>query len=140
MKLIYLLDTCVISEQTKVEPQAQVLEYMKRHDGHMAMSAITWQELHFGVERLPRGRRQDNLRRWLLEVLAPHLPVLPYDEHAAWIHGSMAADLQQAGRVLSWADSLIAATAISCNMVLVSRNTQDFAGIPQLMLENWFNP
>lgn len=138
MKPIYLLDTCIISEQIKAQPHAQVLERMKRHDGHMAMSAISWQELHFGVERLARGRRQDNLRRWLLEVLAPHLPVLPYDEHAAWIHGSMAAELEKTGRVLSMADRLIAATAISCNLVLVTRNTQDFEGIPQLMLENWF--
>ena len=40
------------------------------------------------------------------------------------------------GRFLPVIDSLIAATAISCSLTLVTRNSKDFKSIPEIKLVN----
>lgn len=138
MKLVYLLDTNIVSEPLKPAPDPGVIEKLHRYDGMMAIPAIVWHELLFGVNRLTQGARQRRLRTYLLEVVAPSFPVLPYDDHAAWIHATFRSGLEAAGKVQGFADGIIAATALSNNLILVTRNTQDFDTVPDLYLENWF--
>lgn len=102
------------------------------------MPAIAWHELRYGVERLADGVRKKALMRFLMEVLAPHVPVLPYDDHAAWVHAAFRARLEGAGTPIPFADSQIAAIAIAHNMILVTRNLRDFRALPELQSENWF--
>jgi len=138
MKIIYLLDTNIISEPLKPAPDRVVVERLHRYDGMMAIPSIVWHELLFGVNRLPQGSKQRRLRAYLLEVVASNFPVLPYDDHAAWIHATFRSGLEAAGKVQGFADGLISATALANNLILVTRNTQDFDTVPDLYLENWF--
>jgi len=94
--------------------------------------------LLYGVARLPTGRRQDRLRAFLLDVVSPNLPVLPYDEHAAWIHADLRSSREKAGNPMPFVDAQIAAIAVANNLVLVTRNLGDFALYPGLMCESWF--
>ena len=138
MKPFYLLDTCIVSEAVKPEPSPLVLEKLKKYEGLTAISAVVWHELLFGVNRLPGGRRKSRLEVFLRELVAPHIPVIPYDDHAAWFHASLRAQLEKEGRSLSFADGQIASTALANNMILVTRNKSDFVGIQHLYIENWF--
>lgn len=74
-----------------------------------------------------------------MEVLAPYVPIIPYDDHAAWVHGHFRSKLESSGITLAFADSQIAATAIAHNMILVTRNVEDFTSITELKIENWFD-
>jgi tRNA(fMet)-specific endonuclease VapC len=138
MKLTYLLDTNVVSELAKPVPEPRVLSRFARHEGRLGMPALVWHELLFGVARLPPGRRQDRLRAFLLDVVQPGLPVLPYDEHAAWIHANARSAQEKIGQALPFVDAQIAAIAVANNLVLVTRNLGDFTGFPGLMSESWF--
>lgn len=138
MKLVYLLDTNIVSEPLKPAPDPGVIERLHRYDGMMAIPSIVWHELLFGVNRLPQGSKQRRLRAYMLEVVAPNFTVISYDDHAAWIHATFRASLEAAGKVQGFADGLIAAVALANNLILVTRNTQDFDTVPGLYLENWF--
>jgi tRNA(fMet)-specific endonuclease VapC len=135
---LYLLDTNVISELAKPRPDAQVISSIQNHQGLMAIPAIVWHELIYGVARLPQGNRKNLLNHFILDVVAPSFDVVPYDDRAAWIHGTQRAELEAHGNTLPFADSQIAAIAVSRNMILVTRNKADFSVIPALMLEDWF--
>jgi tRNA(fMet)-specific endonuclease VapC len=137
---MYLLDTNILSELAKPSPHPLVLQRIERYQDIEAMSAITWHELSYGVARLPEGTRKEQLMRFIMEVLAPHIPVIPYDEHAAWVHGTLRARLEKEGITVPFADSQIAATALANNMILVTRNEGDFLVFKDLYKENWFNP
>jgi tRNA(fMet)-specific endonuclease VapC len=140
MKAIYLLDTCILSEPTKPNPAELVMHKLNKHEGVMAIPAIAWHELLYGVDRLPEGRRKRRLAAYTLEVVAPLFAVIPYDDHAAWIHASLRTQSDNDGRALSFADGQIASIALANNMILITRNIKDFAGIPHLHIENWFEP
>jgi tRNA(fMet)-specific endonuclease VapC len=140
MKAIYLLDTCILSEPTKPNPAELVLHKLNTYEGLMAIPAIVWHELLYGVDRLPEGRRKRRLSAYTLEVVTPLFSVIPYDDHAAWIHASLRTQSDNEGRALSFADGQIASIALANNMILITRNIKDFAGIPQLHIENWFEP
>lgn len=140
MKTVYLIDTNIISEPLKPQPNSHVLALLERHQGMMAIPAITWHKLLYGCERLADSHRKERIRAYLREVVAPSLPVVPYDEHAAWIHADARRHLEETGKSLPFVDTQIAAIAKANNLVLVTRNINDFKVFPGLMLENWFLP
>ena len=79
----YLLDTNVASEPLAARPSAGVLAGIQAHAAELAISAIAWQEMHFGLERLPPGTRREQIRAYLEERVRPTLPILPFDAAAA---------------------------------------------------------
>jgi tRNA(fMet)-specific endonuclease VapC len=138
VKLVYLLDTNIVSELLRPSPDERVIESMRAYDGTMAIAAIVWHELLYGLARLPEGTRKRRLSAGIYHVIAPAFPVLPYTDSAAVLHADMRAAADAAGRPLSFADGMIAAVARSNNLLLVTRNIDDFAGVPGLPVENWF--
>ena len=83
MSLKYLLDTNVLSEPLRPEPNQRVVEWLKEHHQKMATAAPVWHEMGFGCRLLLLLARRKKLERYLEEVLEPSLPVLPYDAQAA---------------------------------------------------------
>ena len=57
---------------------------------------------------------------------------------ALWLVIKMRADTETKGKTLPFVDGQIAAIAIANGLILVTRNSKDFAGIASLQLENWF--
>ncbi len=142
MKTVYLLDTCIISEPVKPLPNETILAKLEKYDGLCAIPSLVWHELRYGVDRLPEGKRKKRLLIYLQEVIAPFLPVIPYDEHAAWMHANIRIDLEQGksgSRILPFADGQIAAIALANNLILVTRILKDFKQIRHLAVENWFD-
>lgn len=126
----FLLDTNAISEWVKARPNPGVVEWMGRVDeGQVFLSAISILELRYGVDRLPGGRRRDNLDRWLHDGLLPRFEsrILAIDVAVADEGGRIMARREQAGRPIEPADALVAATAIVHGLTLVTRNVADFA-------------
>ncbi len=138
---VYLLDTNILSEPTKLRPNPSVLERLEQVSPLCAMSSITYHELYYDVHLVQNETRRLHLERYLLNVVKPSFPVLSYDSSTAEIHAVMRARLRERGMSVADMDAQIAAIAIANNLILVTRNVRDFepmATVSTLMLENWF--
>ena len=136
----YLLDTNVISEWVKPRPDAGVVAWLHTSDeDRHHLSVITLGEIRAGVDRLSAGARHKHLDRWLTHDLADRFAgrILAVDHTVADIWGKLVAAATRRGRGLTTADGLIAATAIAHGLVLVTRNTRDFAGIVDAVENPW---
>ena len=126
MSLGYLLDTNVLSEPLRPQPDRRVLEWIEEHREEVATAAPVWHELRFGCQRLPPSARREKLEQYLGEVLEPSLLVLPYDAQAAEWHAAERARLTSAGRTPAFVDGQIAAVAAVNRLAVVTLNPSHF--------------
>ncbi len=141
MKLSYLLDTNIVSEFTKENPDNNVVYLYEIRKNLCAISATVWQELIYGISRMPKGKKKASLENFT-EKLRSNVEILPYDNFAATICGNLLAKAEKDGKSLPVMDCQIAATAIANGMVLVTRNVSDFDEAVEncfLRVENWFS-
>lgn len=133
--LKYLLDTNIVIYVIKHRPP-EVREVFNRHQGRMAISAVTLAELLHGAEKSADTPR--NLR--VVEDLCSRLDVLPYGLKAAQHYGSIRAALERRGQPIGVNDLHIAAHARSEGLTLVSNNLREFDRVEGLLTENWLAP
>ena len=133
----FLLDTNVLSEPVRPIPDGYVLERLREHSEEIATAAVVWYELHFGVRRLPESGRRRTLQRYLEKVVLASVPILPYDAGAAAWHAAERARLTSLGRTPAFPDGMIAATAHTNRLILVTRNVKDFMDFEGLEVESW---
>ena len=138
MGLVYLLDTNIISEPAKPNPNSAVLKKIQKHQNEIAISSITWHELLFGYQRLPESKKKERIGGYLNEAIQRKIAILEYGGDSAEIHANERARLVADGLTPSFADGQIAAIAQSTNLILVTRNTQDFKNFSEITVENWF--
>jgi hypothetical protein len=134
--LSYLVDTNVLSELRRKQPQPKVVAWFaQRPRQTLYLSVLTLGEIRKGIERLEAARQQP-LLDWL-EVELPNYflgRLLAIDAHTADRWGRL---LGSAGRPLPAVDSLLAATALQHDLTLVTRNTADFAGTGVRLINPW---
>jgi len=129
-----LLDTNVVSEAMKPEPNSAVRDWL---DAQLAetlfLSSITIAELKFGICALPEGKRKANLIAMLEGTLDLFTKtILPFDEEAAGLYGDLAVKARAAGRGFPTPDGYIAAIAAQHGFTVASRDASAFsaAGLP----------
>lgn len=109
---------------------------LKDHRGDtFAISAVTASELLHGVHRVSRSKRP--VTEAFVERLLQHIPVLPFDLISARTHARLWAELLGKGRMVGERDLLIAATALSRDHEVVTRDERSFPHIPGLRVEHW---
>lgn len=74
-----------------------------------------------------------------LEVILERLPVLPLITPSDRHYGAIRQHLEQSGTPIGPNDLLIAAHALSLNLILVTANTREFERVPDLRLANWLS-
>ena len=132
-----LLDTNVISELTRDEPDARVISFLSRHR-ELWVSSIVLHELEFGLRLLPPGSRREGLRSVVSKFVTEHADrILPLDRSAAVAAAELRAHAQRSGRVLHLGDALIAGTAKAHDMTLATRNVTDFDGLDVSLTNPW---
>lgn len=62
---------------------------------------------------------------------------LPFDDTAAAIYGDIRAHLEKLGTPIGSNDLMIAAIALTHDLVLVTHNLREFERVPHLRLEDW---
>lgn len=122
---MYLLDTNVISELRRPRPHGAVVAWLEGvvdHDLHL--SAATLGELQAGVEmtREQDPEKADQIEKWIDQV-AQTWNVLPLDGRTLRIWAKLMH--KRSDDLLL--DALIAATALTHHLVVVTRNVRDFA-------------
>jgi tRNA(fMet)-specific endonuclease VapC len=138
MSLAFLLDTNVLSEAMRPQPDAEVLRRLSEVGAAAATAAIVWHELRYGLERLAPGRRRRTIAT-LVDELERALVILPYDATAARWHARERARLVKAGKTPAFVDGQIAAVAATHDLTLVTRNVRDFASFRGVVVESWFS-
>jgi predicted nucleic acid-binding protein len=124
----YLLDTCVISELVKPEPNSSVKAWLANIPSEaLFLSAITIGEIRKGLVKLPDSKRKKHLTQWLNTLLEKYEDrILSIDLLVSETWGIMQGQAEQAGTPMATLDGLIAATAASHNLIIVTRNERDF--------------
>lgn len=124
-----ILDTNVISELMKSEPNQQVIAWLDQQDPvTLFTTSITVAEIVYGLDVLPSGKRRDYLEAAFNQVLIDAFKhrVLIFDESAAHVYGKLMENRKTLGKPLSVLDGQIAAIARANQMRLATRNTRDF--------------
>jgi toxin FitB len=126
----YLLDTCVVSEFTKKEPDKRVIAFLDAiNPDDVCMSVITIGEIQHGIAALGNTGRRELLNTWLHTELIERFGqnILPVDLEAMYIWGDITGRLRKQGTPMPVIDSLLAAVCLSQKLVMVTRNVKDFS-------------
>lgn len=135
-----VLDTNVVSELMRLQPEPAVLTWVDAQDaGQLCLVATGVAEILFGIERLPVGQRRDRLAETFADMLDHDFSgrVFPFDHHAAACCARTAADREAHGRPMSTADAQIAGTCQLHDAQLATRNTKDFEHCGLDLINPW---
>lgn len=133
----YLLDTNVLSEPLKIQPNSIVMERLKKYQNHIVTSTIVLHELYFGCYQLPPSRKKETIKTYVDDVVAANIPLYSYNEEAAEWHARERARLQSIGQTPPFVDGQIAAIAHVNDLILVTRNITDFHSFLDLQIQSW---
>jgi len=105
-------------------------------DRDVAVSAVCEAEVLYGLKK--RGSSQ--LREKFERLLRGRFVVLPIDSEVAATYADLRVDCEKAGINIHGLDLLIAATAMTHNLIVAILNYIDFSPIPGLTVEDWSQP
>lgn len=136
----YLLDTCVISEMVKTKPNRKVISWVStQNENNLFLSVITLGEVQKGIAKLIDSKKKKALKIWLQTDLRERFSgrIVPIDDTVALSWGVLQASAEQHGVTIPSIDGLIAATGITHNMTVVTRNTQDMEASGAVLFNPW---
>ncbi len=129
----FMLDTHMCIYLMKNQPEQVARRFATCCIGDVLMSAITFAELEFGVA-VSANQMQE---RHNLASLIEDIPVAAFDAAAARAYGPIRQATRERKR--DQLDKMIAAHAVSLDVVLVTNNEIDFSSYPGLKIENWLD-
>jgi len=135
----YLLDTNILSEVKRPQPNAKVMEKVKLHQQEIATATVVIHELLYGCFRLPASKKRQDLEDYINNVILGQLPIFDYNINSARYHAKERARLSKLGKTTAFVDGQIASIAWSNNLTLVTNNISDFNDFEELSLENWLS-
>jgi toxin FitB len=135
----YLLDTCFISELARPQPNPNVLQWFASSNRELEyLSVITIGEIHKGIEKLPTSKRKSDLQQAVNTLLIDYADrILPININVMIQWGKLIGKLEQQGRPMELMDSLIAATALTENCTLITRNEKHFQHTDVHIINPW---
>ena len=123
--MMHVLDTNVISELMKTDPDPQVIAWLDAQStGSVWTTSISIFEISFGLHALPDGKRKRTLQNAFEAMLADDLEyhVLDFDRAAANRAGEISAKMHGLGRPVEIRDVQIAGIVSGRNAILATRN------------------
>jgi predicted nucleic acid-binding protein len=121
----HLVDANVLSEATKPDPDARVVEWLRGNEAEIAVDPIILGDVRFGILLLPRGRRRSRLEQWFEEGVG-RLHCIPWEAATGLRWAELLAALRASGRAMPIKDSLIAATALTHDLAITTLARRDF--------------
>jgi toxin FitB len=136
----YLLDTCLISELIKPKPKKSVVNWIKQiDDDSLFISVLTLGELQKGVSKLPDSKKKNSLQNWLNTELTQRFEnrIISINQQIATTWGHIQGTAEQQGKKIPAIDSLLAATAITYDLTVVTRNHSDMVRTGAKIFNPW---
>lgn len=128
----YLIDTDIIIYSLKGE-QKVTNSFEERLNDPKSISVITYGELVYGAKK--SQQEQKNMAR--VRRIAEIFPIIDISPAIIETFGDLKATLEKTGNIVADMDLIIASTALTHNMILVTNNEKHFQKIPELQIENW---
>lgn len=132
------IDTDVVSETMRAEPNARVSAWLERYDAELALSTIVLAEIAFGIERI---RPEQRAHRFELRLQALRRRfsdrLFTLNEEAALAYGEIMGQALRRGVAITMADGMIAAIARVNGGRLATRNIQDFQATGLTLYDPW---
>lgn len=135
----YLLDTCLISELTKPQPNSGVAAWLLDIPADcLFLSVLSIGEIRKGLSKLPESRRKTDLTGWINTLQQDYQTrILPVDLSVAENWAMLQARAEIGGTPMATMDGLIAATAWTHHLTVVTRNERDFMPAQGPLLNPW---
>ncbi|MEO8183365.1 MAG: PIN domain-containing protein [Deltaproteobacteria bacterium] len=132
MTLAFMLDTNAVSYALR--GQGQVAARLRSHSpSSLCVSAITVAELRYGADKRGSARLHA-----LIDAFVGGVSVQAFGSLEAAQYGKLSAALAAAGTPIGQFDTLIAAHALTLELILITSNTRHFSAVPGLGIDDWF--
>lgn len=128
----YLLDTNTCIELMRNHPNV-VERMLAVAPSDCFVSTITTYELYTGIAKCAAPDKERGKVNKLLSVVQEQA----FDQSAAREAGRLRGILESRGEMIGPYDVLIAAQALSSELIVITANTSEFQRVPRLRLENW---
>lgn len=134
-----LLDTNVVSEVMRPQPNAAVLAWLDEQVAEtLYLSSVTVAEVLFGIEAMPAGRRKNALAEAFGGICAVFdQRILAFDAEAARHYAGLAVKARAAGKGFPVPDGYIAAIAAAKGFQVASRDTAPFYAASVSVINPW---
>lgn len=135
-----ILDTNVVSEITRLNPEPRVLAWLDRQFADQVfMTAISKAEIIFGLESMTVGKRRFELEETYRRLFKTRFlgRVLPFEEDCAPYFARFAASAIKRGASFATADLQIAAIAAFNRFAVATRNVDDFGHVDLQVINPW---
>lgn len=129
----YMLDTNIIIYAKCNRPEEVLKRFRKYSPEEMCISAITFAELEYGVEKSMKPEQN----RIALMLFLSNIEIMPFDGRAAAEYGKIRSNLEKRGELIGSNDMLIAAHAKALDLTLITNNTREFERVEGLKIKNW---
>lgn len=136
----YLLDTCVISEIFKPQPDENVLSWVQnKNENSLYLSVLTFGEIEKGIEKALDSARKRKLQLWVEQDLKQRFEnrIIPIDLEVSARWGAIQGQAELAGKSMPVIDGLIAVSGLVHNCIVVTRNIADMAQSAVELLNPW---
>jgi len=129
----FLLDTNIVSYWMRGDERI-IKRLSEKTPRDLALSAITYAEILYGIEKSPVRKRE---RKKKLDLIAGRIEIFPFDAEASRHYAPIRAHLERKGTVISERDLQIAAIGRANGFGIVTHNVKEFTRIPELTVEDW---
>jgi predicted nucleic acid-binding protein len=137
---VIILDTDVLSTLMLVEPNQSVLRWIDNQPVQSIWTTtVSVYEISIGIALLPDGVRRRRLESafTILRTQLLKRRILPLDESAAGLAGTLGAKRKLQGFNVGLGDTLIAGIALSVGAVIATGNAKDFRDLGVHVINPW---
>ena len=127
-----MLDTDTVSYLIKGRSKVLETRLRRRDPSSVCVSCVTRGELRYGVARLGSAKLEREVELFLEGIVS-----LAWDRSAADRYGIVRSNLERIGNPIGSLDTMIAAHALSSELVLITNNERHFSRVKGLKTRNW---